>query len=163
MNLNRGLYVSKYILKKYKKEEALKELSKKQLEKVIETLNEEIQFQNVKTSGFLTFFGLILVVIFFVIPIMLTAFDSNYIRIIDDKSYQLESIELNIFEEEFERYPEGVTGTFKKYMDPIKILLPIVFSLFIYLILTFYYLSSLLRIQKLYKLLNLSRYIHSLK
>lgn len=166
MSLNEGLYSSKYILKKYRKEVALRELSKKNLEKVIDTLDKELQFQNSHNSGFFAFLGLVLVLILFIAPMMINNDFGGVFTIIDDRKYKLESIDLKMIGEEYNLYPEGVTGTYKidKGFEAIENNMALVrIGTFFYILICLYYYSSLLHTKKIYKIYKRARYICSLK
>ena len=163
MNLNQGLYSSTYILLKYRKEDALRELSKKQLEKVTDTLDKELQFQISKNSGFLTFLGLILVVIFFIMPIISNGVGGGEFTIIEDEIYRLESVDVKMVGEEYKNYPDGVTGTYKIFPGFEDMESSVKVGIILYLLICIYYITSLLYTKKIYKIYNRARYICSLK
>ncbi|MGE7926346.1 hypothetical protein [Lysinibacillus xylanilyticus] len=163
MSLNRGLYDSKYILKKYKSEEKMKKLSKEQLEKIINTLETELNFQNNKRGAILAFLGSILVIMFFTIPIMTSSIGSGNFQRFNGEPYQLESVELEMLWNQDDQYNDKVMGTFTKYNGSQKEILALQFSKYIYIVVCFIYFSSLFYINRIYKLYNQARYIHSLK
>ncbi|GED62726.1 hypothetical protein ACQKEY_19130 [Lysinibacillus fusiformis] len=163
MSLNRGLYDVKFILKKYKTEEKMKKLSKEQLEKIISTLEIELHFQNNRRGAILTFIGSILVVMFFMIPIMTNSIGSGYFQNFNGDMYQLESVELELLWNEERQYNDNVMGTFKQYNGSQKEIFALKMGLFIYVGICLVYFSSLFYINRIYKLYNQARYIHSLK
>lgn len=163
MSLSEGLYSSKYILKKYSKEDALRGLSKKQLVKVIDTLDKELQFQNSNNSGSLAFFGLVLVVIFYIMPLMTNSIGGGTFTSFNGKTYKLESVDLKMIGEEFNGYPDGVTGTYKIYNGFGENMTLINIGMFFYMLICIHYFSSTLHTRKIYKVYNRASYICSLK
>lgn len=161
MNLNRGLHESTYIIKKYKTEEKMRKLSKEQLEKVMSTLHNELQFQNSKLSSFLAWLGLYLAVFVFIIPIVSNAKVSGEFRKFDGKMYQLESVELKMVGEE----NDVVNGTFSRYdYEGIQnSLLALNIGGGFLVLICIYYLRALRITSKIHKLYNLARYLHSRK
>lgn len=163
MSLNKGLYTTTYILRKYRKEDALRGLSKKQLEKITHTLDKEMQYQNSKYSSFLTFLGLVLVVIFFIMPIISNAVGSGELTIINGEIYQLESVDLKMEGEEYDNYPDGVTGTYKIFTGFKDMESSVKVVMILYGLICCYYIFSFMYTRKIYKIYNLARYVCSLK
>ncbi|MED4887781.1 hypothetical protein [Lysinibacillus fusiformis] len=163
MSLNRGLYDIKYILKKYKTEEKMKKLSKEQLEKIINTLEIELHFQNNRRGAILTFVGSILVIMFFIIPIMTKSIGSGYFQNFNGDMYQLESVQLEMLWNKDSQYNDNVMGTFTQYNGSQKEILALKLGQYIYLAVCLIYFSSHIYINKIYKLYNQARFIHSLK
>lgn len=166
MNLNEGLYSHVYILRKLKKVDVLKNLSKKQLEKLLQTLDKELQFQNSYSSGFLAFMGLILVIVFYTMPILSSETGGGNFLGIDDRYYKLESIDVKMIGEEYDYYPDGVTGTYSTYKENEDFgqkLVSLRIGMIFYVLIGLHYLNSLLYSRKIYKVYNTARYIHSLK
>lgn len=165
MELNRGLFDSKYILKNYKEEDKLRELSKKQLEKMIDTLEKELNFQTSFLSVFLAFTAVIFAVIFFIIPNINNELGSGAFKTIGKNTYQLESINLELKKEDIgvNYLDKEVSGTYK-YFSGLKNTLIIIFGgsfLLIGIYLVFF--SNIYSLGKLRKLYKNARYIHSLK
>ncbi len=160
VDLNRGLYDSKFILKHYKTEDKLKRLSKKQIEKVIDTLEKELNYQSNYLSVFLMFTALIFTIIFFIVP-NTKEIESGIFRTIDNKTYQLESINLDIDVDYLDK--DKISGTYK-YFDGFEKSLVIIYgstALLIGIYLVFF--SNVYYWRRIRKLYNNARYIHSLE
>ncbi|QUG41249.1 hypothetical protein KD050_18525 [Psychrobacillus sp. INOP01] len=106
---------------------------------------------------------MILVVIFFVVPIISDGVSGSEFTVIDDKIYQLESVDVKMVGEEYNNYPDGVTGTYKIFAGFDDMEISIKIGTVSYVLISFYYFSSFLYTKKLYKIYNLARYICSLK
>lgn len=160
--LNRGLYDSKFILKNYKTEDSLRGLSKKQIEKVIDTLEKELNFQTNYLSVYLMFTALIFAIIFFIVPNTNNEIGSGIFTNINGKDYQLESINLEY--KDF-NYPEkdNINGTFKYFGGFEKSLLIIYGSCALLAGIYLVFFTNIYHWRKLRKLYNNARYIYSLK
>ena len=141
----------------------LKNLSKKQLEKLLQTLEKEIQYQSNSNNSFLAFMGLILLIIFYLIPIVSSRLDDEELILFSGRTYQLEIVDRKMTGKEFDNYPDGVTGSYKVFDSFDSILFSFNMGIVIYVAIFLYYFNTVFSSWRLYKVYKLARYIHSLK
>ena len=82
---------------------------------------------------------------------------------VDDTTYLLESIDVKMIGKEYNFYPDGVTGTYKKFQGFDDEFTSINVSIAFYVFICGYYLFSVLYTMKLNKIYKLARYVCSLK